>query len=156
MQTDAVAQIGQASIELDTTTAARHIGVHPETIRRAIRRQQLDARQIRQNGRAVWLIRKDDLRKFAQVNTQHDTTHDTTQHDTNPVATQPDTTSRAVADHVSDLRAEVARLSHELATARAEVAARSADVGRLVEALSALTTARLQAPEPKPWWKRWS
>ena len=74
-------------------------------------------------------------------------------------------------EHIADLRAHVGRLEALLAlreasdNARADdardhiarlealLASRDAEVARLVEALTALTTSRL--PGPRPWWKVW-
>ena len=166
MQTDAPT-VAPPPVEVDTAEAARRLGVHPETIRRAVRRGDLPARQARQAGRPVWLVTLDALSAFhGQGRASHvdDSLVRVDDSRTTPRAGVDDTrtTVAALQAHVADLQNEVARLRADLDGARAdaqaarsEVAARSADVGRLVEALAALTTTALPKPEPerRPWWR---
>ena len=145
MQTDPPT-VAPPPVEVDTTEAARRLGVHIETVRRAVRRGDLPARQVRQAGRPVWLVTLDALDAFhAQGASRVGNSRGGVDN------------SRATVDalcaHVVDLQDQVARLRVDLDAARSEVAARSADVGRLVEALAALTTTALPKPAPRPWWR---
>jgi excisionase family DNA binding protein len=163
MQTDPPT-VAPPPVEVDTTEAARRLGVHIETVRRAVRRGDLPARQVRQAGRPVWVVTLDALDAFhaqgasrvgnslAPVDDGHTTPR--VRVDDGRVGVD---NSRATVDalraHVADLQDQVARLRADLDGARSEVAARSADVGRLVEALAALTTTALPKPAPRPWWR---
>jgi excisionase family DNA binding protein len=146
-------------VEVDTAEAARRLGVHPETIRRAVRRGHLPARQVRQAGRAVWIVALDALATYHAQGVSHvdDARAGVDDSRTTHPARVDDghTTVAALRAHVADLQGEVARLRADLDAARSEVAARSADVGRLVEALAALTTTALPKPAPRPWWRIW-
>ena len=179
MQTDAPT-VAPPPVEVDTAEAARRLGVHPETIRRAVRRGDLHARQVRQAGRPVWVVTLAALDAFHAQGASHVDDSDTTAREpasrvddarvgvdnshTRPRVGVDDaragvdnshTTVDALRAHVADLQGEVARLRADLDGARSAVAARSADVGRLVEALAALTTTALPKPEPerRPWWR---
>ena len=163
MQTDPPT-VAPPPVEVDTTEAARRLGVHIETVRRAVRRGDLPARQVRQAGRPVWVVTLDALDAFhAQGASRVDDSRVGVDNShTTPLVRVDDAragvdNSRATVDalraHVADLQDQVARLRADLDGARSEVAARSADVGRLVEALAALTTTALPKPAPRPWWR---
>ena len=159
MQTDPPT-VAPPPVEVDTTEAARRLGVHIETVRRAVRRGDLPARRVRQAGRPVWLVTLDALDAFhAQGASRVDNSHTAARGAASRVGNSRGgvDNSRATVDalcaHVVDLQDQVARLRVDLDAARSEVAARSADVGRLVEALAALTTTALPKPAPRPWWR---
>ena len=177
MQTDPPT-VAPPPVEVDTTEAARRLGVHIETVRRAVRRGDLPARQVRQAGRPVWVVTLDALDAFhAQGASRVDNSHTAARGAASRVGNSRGgvddghTTPRVRVDdglvgvddgratvdalraHVVDLQDQVARLRADLDGARSEVAARSADVGRLVEALAALTTTALPKPAPRPWWR---
>ena len=163
MQTDPPT-VAPPPVEVDTTEAARRLGVHIETVRRAVRRGDLPARQVRQAGRPVWVVTLDALDAFhaqgaSRVGNSRggvDDGHTTPRVRVDDGLVGVDN-GRATVDalraHVVDLQDQVARLRADLDGARSEVAARSADVGRLVEALAALTTTALPKPAPRPWWR---
>ncbi len=123
--------------------AAAVLGITPESVRRRLRAGTLAGWQVDGPKGPVWRVRLPHAEALVTEVVEAPTA------DAHGVVV-------ALQAHVADLQSEIVRLRADLDGARSEVAARSADVGRLVEALSALTTARLQAPEPKPWWKRWS
>ena len=150
--------------DVDLATAAAHLGVTVDTLRRRIKQGQLRARSIRVAGRRTYIVSLDDLTAPPPVIEPVIAPTAVTEgaQSFEPTTVEPDPAVLALQDHVQDLRAEVMRLVVQLEASRAEVAARSAevaarsaDVGRLVEALAALTTTALPKPEPerRPWWR---
>ena len=146
---------GTDEIELDTVTAAQRLGVHPETIRRAIRRGDLPARQVRRHGRATWLVTVADL---AALHADEQTGSQPRQQDA-PVAAIV-AAHRSQLDHLAAVHgAEIDRLH----AARDAEVARLADAHRLeVDRLATILAARdaevarlADAADRRRWWRLW-